>query len=721
MRQQGLELGGRSPSDNLDVEVDEVLYETEDRSFAVVLVAPLDGSPKIRAAGQVAGVVRGESARLHGRYIEHPRHGRQFEVQYWEPIEPRTAAGIEKYLGSGMVKGVGEQLASRIVARFGHDTLRIICEEPKKLQKIRGVGKALGKRIHEAVSEHRAEAEAISFLRAYGMGPALARKVLREYGERTRTIIRNEPYRLAEEIRGVGFRTADLIARELGIGSDAPERAEAALLHLLAQGRDNGNVALPCNELVAGASSLDVTREAADAALLSLAERHGVVVDGELAYLPRLHQIEVYLAGDLARIALHEKKKADVAELLRDLTEGLAPEQLAAVEATLEGNLVVITGGPGTGKTTTVRAVVAVHRRLGSRVALTAPTGRAARRLAEVTNEEARTVHRLLEYNPKLGFQRNRSMPIDADSIIVDEASMLDVSLANRLVSAVPPEASLVLVGDVDQLPSVGPGNVLRDLIDSRVPRVVRLEHVFRQAAQSGIVVNAHEVNRGAPPRSGPKRKPDGSPGDFHVVRAEEPERALDVITQLVCERIPEVFGLDPLDDVQVLAPMYKGTLGCDAVNDRLRTELNGDGGPAGPRGFRVGDKVMQVRNDYEKDVFNGDLGRVLAAAKETLVVEVDGRPLKYKGKEVDDLQLAYCVTVHKSQGSEYPAVIVVLHDQHHVMLARNLLYTAVTRGKKLVVLVGSPRAMARAAATDKITIRHGRLEERLISAAAAG
>lgn len=712
-RQQPLDLGGRPHADSLDVEVEEVIFESDDRSFAVARVAPIQGGSAFRAAGQLGGVSPGESARLRGRYVQHPRHGLQLEVEHWEPIEPRTTAGIERYLGSGMIPGVGKRLAHRIVARFGPDTIQIICEKPHRLQGVKGIGKRLAEKISDTLSTRRAEAESLSYLRAYGLGSALARKVLLHYGDETRSIITQDPYRIAEEVKGVGFQTADRIARELGTELDAPQRAQAAVLHLLGKARDDGHVAFPCAELIAQAGTLEVPLEAASRALVDLAERQAVVIDGLLAYLPPLYANETRLALDLGRLARARPSLPDASHHLESVTTNLAAEQRAAVEATLHRSLVVITGGPGTGKTTTVRAVVSLHEGLGRSVVLAAPTGRAARRLAEVTGREARTVHRLLEYNPKLGFQRHRGAPIDAELVIVDEASMLDVSLAFRLVGAVHPDAALVLVGDVDQLPSVGPGNVLRDTIDSAVASVVRLTHVFRQAAQSGIVVNAHAVNRGRAPTSSPKR-PDGSPSDFHVLTADEPDRALDLIAQLVCERIPGAFGLDPLTDVQVLAPMYRGTLGCDAINERLRQELNPSGGPAGPRGFRHGDKVMQVRNDYDKDVFNGDLGLVRAASKDKLVVEVDGVPREYQAKEVDDLQLAYCVTVHKSQGSEYPAVVVVLHTQHHVMLARNLLYTAITRGKRLVVLVGSPRAMARAAATNKLAVRHGRLRDRL-------
>jgi exodeoxyribonuclease V alpha subunit len=712
-RQQRLDLEGRPHADSLDVTVEEVIFESDDRSFAVARVAPIDGGTSFRAAGQLAGVARGECARLRGKYVQHPRHGMQLEVEHWEPIEPRTTAGIELYLGSGMIPGIGKRLAHRIVERLGKDTLQVICEKPQRLMKIKGIGNRLAEKLTQTVASRRLEAESLSYLRAYGLGPALARKVLLHYGPETRSIIMSDPYRLAEEVKGIGFQTADRIARELGTELDAPARAQAAVLHVLGKARDDGHVAFPSTDVIDQTTALEVPAEATKRALADLSERQAIVIDGTLAYLPPLYASETRLALDLSRLARARPRHPGAAGRLERVCQNLAPEQRGAVEATLGRGLVVITGGPGTGKTTTVRAVVALHEGLERTVALAAPTGRAARRLSEVTGREARTVHRLLEYNPKLGFQRNRSNPIDAELVIVDEASMLDVSLAYRLVGAVHPDASLVLVGDVDQLPSVGPGNVLRDTIGSRIAPVARLTHVFRQAAQSGIVVNAHAVNAGRAPRSSPKRA-DGTPGDFHVIATDDPERALDLIVTLVSERIPRAFGLDPVADVQVLAPMYRGTLGCDAINERLRQVLNPATDAPGPHGLRGGDKVMQVRNDYDKDVFNGDLGSVRLTSPDKVVVDVDGRPREYSKKDIDDLQLAYCVTIHKSQGSEYPAVVVAIHSQHHVMLARNLLYTAITRGKRLVVLVGSPRAMARAAATNKLAVRHGRLRERL-------
>jgi exodeoxyribonuclease V alpha subunit len=497
----------------------------------------------------------------------------------------------------------------------------------------------------------------------------------------------------------------------MGVAADAPARAEAVVLHLLGRGRDEGHVALPTDALAEEAAALEVAPAGVDLAVARLSDRQAAVVEDGLVYLPALHTCEVGLARALLRLAGPRSAPPAAQSALARLTANLAPDQVDAVAATLSSGLVVITGGPGTGKTTTLRAVVALHRSLGRQVALAAPTGRAARRLADVVGERAQTVHRLLEYKPAAGFLRGRSIPVDADVIVVDEASMLDVPLSYRLASAVQPGAALVLVGDVDQLPSVGPGRVLGDVIDSGVASAVRLTHVFRQAAESGIVANAHRVNAGRPPESAPAGP---GPSDFHVVRAEDPERALELTVHLVCERIPKAYGLDPIEDVQVLAPMYKGSLGCDALNARLRARLN-PGGAGGLRGLRPGDKVMQVRNDYDKEVFNGDIGRVVQALPDGLVVEVDGRRVAYDAKDADELQLAYAVTVHKSQGSEYPAVVMVLHGQHHVMLARNLLYTAITRGKKLVVLVGSLPAMARAARNDRRATRHGRLRERLV------
>lgn len=715
--QRALGLDGRSPgaqAESLDVEVEGVVYEGEG-SFAVLNVAPANGALSLRATGPLAGLSAGETVRLRGRHVRHHRHGPQFEVETWESIEPRTVAGIERFLASGLVPGVGKKMASTLVAHFGAETLDVICERPHLLRQVRGVGKKKANGIYKAVSTRRNEAEALSFLRAYGVGTALARRVLEQYGEEARRVIVEDPYRLAREVRGVGFRTADRIGRELGIDVDSPSRVEAAILHVMGEARDEGHAGLPRPELVDRVAELEVAAASISEGIERLRRHGGVEVEGELLYLPVLRGYEALLARELATLAALEPEGVAGEDAVERICREhrLAPEQGEALRGTAQSRLIVITGGPGTGKTTTLEAVVALHEQLGRRVLLAAPTGRAARRLTEVAGRSAQTIHRLLEYSPTQGFQRRRDNPIDADMVIIDEASMLDLPLAYRLLSGLRRGSSLVLVGDVDQLPSVGVGTILRDLIGSGVVPVVRLRTVFRQAERSQIVQNAHRVNRGEPPRAVAQEGGIGQ-SDFYVIRADEPSKALDVIERLICERMPKAFGLDPLRDVQVLAPMYRGTLGCHSINERLRERLSERSTRPGLRGFCRGDKVMQFRNDYERDVFNGDVGWVDLAAADKLIVDYDGHLVEYDQRAAEELQLAYCITIHKSQGSEYPAVVVVIHKQHQIMLARNLLYTAITRGKRLVVLVGSPEAMARAAQTERLVRRYGLLEQRL-------
>ena len=674
--------------------VDAVVYQSRDGAFSVVrFIRESDGS-ELTLVGDLGSVSPGEVLRVRGRFVEHPVHGRRLQVEGFTPVLPSTADGMARYLGSGLVPGVGKQLAERLVSAFGSRALDVIATQSAKLREVPGIGKQRAQAIAVAVRERRDETELMSYLHGLGIGPATARRIRKRYGERAVHVIREDPYLVAEQVQGIGFRTADLIGRASGLALDDPRRAAGAVLHLLGQVSDQGHTYATRDQLIEEGMALEVPAERVDEAIETLAGRALLVIDGEAIYASVLHRAEVEVAERLrerARAAPETEVRIDPSAL-----SGLSETQAEAVRATLLHRLLVLTGGPGTGKTTTVRGIVAAHRGLGHEVVLCAPTGRAAKRLSEAAGSEARTIHRLLEWNPATArFQRGRALPIEADLVLVDEASMLNMQLAENLLSAIPAQVPLVLVGDVDQLPPVGPGQVLRALIDSGVARVVRLETVFRQAQESRIVAGAHAILRG----QRPVPTPTGTQGvgDLFLVDARDPVRALDRLRAMIT-RLPAAYGLAPKRDVMVLSPMRKGPLGTERLNAFLQHELNPD--PSARDGvpqLRPGDRVMQLRNDYEKEAFNGDLGEVQNVEGGVTYVMFDGRQLQYRREELDALTLAYASTVHKVQGSEFPAVIVVLHAGHHVLLSRALLYTAVTRAKRLVVILGDPRALDRA------------------------
>lgn len=708
----------------LEGTVRHTVYTNPASGFAVVRVEP-DGGPEVTAVGPLLGIRRGDRVRLTGRWVEHRRFGRQLEVSAYTPVAPSTAAGIRRLLASGRVRGIGPKLAERIVARFGLETLEVMDRDPERLLEVPGIGPATLERIRASWTEHRGLYPVLVFLHAHGLGPAIAMRIHRRYGAAAVDRVRENPYLLAEEVVGVGFLTADRLARQLGIPEDAPERLRAGIEHTLSQAAQDGHVFLPAPELLARAADLlgRPAQELEDP-LARLAGEGRVVVEDEggerRVYPPRLHAAEASVARDLRRLlrsspAPEPDPQRAVERFERSARIELADAQRRALLAALTAPVVVITGGPGTGKTTLVRGLVEIAGCRRRRLELAAPTGRAAQRLAEATGHPARTIHRLLEFSPAdRAFARHRQRPLEADVLVVDEVSMLDVELAAALLAAVRSGCRLVLVGDADQLPSVGPGQVLGDLVASGAVPVVRLDRVFRQGERSGIVENAHRINRGEMPVG----VGDGQLGDFYIVERRDPAPAADTVVRLVAERIPARFRLDPVRDVQVLTPMHRGELGVAGLNRRLQERLNpaGDALPVGPRGLRAGDKVMQTRNDYDLGVFNGDLGTVVGADPEagTLAVRFDDRLVEYPPEAQEDLALAYACTIHKAQGSEYPAVVVVLHDQHWIMLQRNLLYTAVTRARRLVVIVGTRRAVARAVRTADQRRRHTRLAERL-------
>lgn len=710
--------------------VERVTFHTEESGFCVLRVKVKAMRELATVVGHAPSVNAGEFLDATGTWIVDREHGRQFKAEQLRIAAPSTPEGIEKYLGSGVIKGVGPHFAEKLVAAFGDKVFDVIEQEPQRLREVPGIGPTRLDRISAGWSDQREIRKIMVFLTSHGVGTARAVRIYKTYGAKAIDKVRANPYNLAHDIHGIGFQTADQIAKALGVDPQSEIRAQAGLAWVLQDLSTQGHCAYPVPLLLEAAVKLleipdDVLRKALT---LELAQNR-LVLDTlrgtEVVYLAGLHRAETALAEALKtlRDGPHPLPavdvEAEIARVEKEVKIELAPTQKEALRTALKSKVLVITGGPGVGKTTLVNSLLKIlQERL--RVLLCAPTGRAARRLTETTGAEAKTVHRLLEVEPHTGqFKRNRDNPLEADVVVLDEASMVDVVLMNQLVRAIPARAALVMVGDVDQLPSVGPGTVLRDVIDSRAVPVVRLTEIFRQAAASRIIVNAHRINQGVMPEL---RKSEALE-DFYVVEAEEPEAIAARILKLITERIPERFKLDPIRDIQVLTPMNRGELGARALNERLQAALN----PPGPmevvkfgHAYRTGDKVMQIVNDYDKEVFNGDLGfiRRVDETEREMEVDYDGRPVIYDFGELDEVVPAYACSIHKSQGSEYPAVIIPLHTQHYRMLNKPVLYTGVTRGKKLVVLVGSRKALSIAVRRTEESRRISGLMERLAAEA---
>ncbi len=716
-----------APLQTLTGIVERVTYHNPENGYTVAKLKAPRELDLVTVVGSFAQINAGESLRLRGHWATHPKHGSQFKALFSDVLAPATVVGLEKYLGSGLIKGVGPVTAKRMVKHFGVDILDIIDTAPERLNEVPGVGPKRVKLIAKAWVEQKAIKEVMVFLQGHGVSTTYAVKIYKAYGDDSIQVVTENPYRLAEEIWGIGFITADKIARALGVAEDSLGRLRAGLLYVLGQASDSGHVFLPRPELLSNASEiLKIDPERLEAVIGPMVEDKALIVEEEAIYLPPLYYCEVGVANRLRALSRNPLPldPGPLDALLTDLEESedlsLAAQQRSAVLEAVKNRCFILTGGPGTGKTTTTRAILKLFERLGKRVLLASPTGRAAKRLSEVTGGEAKTLHRLLEFTPeKMAFSRNAENPLAGDVIIVDEASMIDLMLTNNLLKAVSDGAQLLFVGDADQLPSVGAGRVLQDMLESGIVPHARLTEVFRQAEGSQLVANAHRINRGLMPEL---VVPDGKQqSDSYFVPVDAPEEVPAKIAQIVSKSLAKRLGYHPREDIQVLCPMNRGIPGANHLNGVLQDALNplkpGDAvAHSGGRSFRAGDKVIQLRNNYDKGAFNGDTGIVssIDLEEQELMVSFWDHEVRYEFHELNELALAYAITVHKSQGSEYPVVVMPLTMQHYPMLQRNLLYTGLTRAKKRVVIVGTKKAIAMALRNVEGNARHTRLAQRL-------
>jgi len=718
-------------------QIERITYVNEENGYTVARIKVAGRKELVTVIGTIINPIPGEIISMKGEWGHHPKFGEQFKIAFCESVVPATVTGIEKYLGSGLVKGIGPVMAKRIVKKFKEETLNVIERDIEQLTEIDGIGPKRIAMIAKAWEEQKEIRSIMIFLQSHGVGAGYAARIFKHYGNESIDVVRENPYRLATDIFGIGFVTADKIAEKLGFARDSELRAEAGILYILHELTDEGHVYYPYEPLLAKCKEiLAIDREIIVRAIATIAADKRIIIEDlnrdpeafrenhKAVYLTGYYTAETQLAQNLKTLiqtprAIRQIDAEKTIPWIREkLAITLAEKQIEAIRALAGNKVMVITGGPGTGKTTLINAMIRIFAGIRTKILLAAPTGRAAKRMTEATGHEAKTIHRLLEYSfQKGGFQKNAESRLDCDLLIVDEASMIDTLLMHHLLKAVPPRATFVLVGDVNQLPSVGAGNVLKDIIESRAVPVVELTEIFRQARESSIIVNAHLINEGKMPNlQSSQEKLD----DFYFIEQEDPQKVMELIITLVKERIPKRFGFDPIDDIQVLTPMHRGIVGGTNLNVELQKALNpGEEGMSRMgRLYRVDDKVMQIANNYDKEVYNGDIGRITGIDTEAqeVSVAIDNREVLYDFSELDELIHAYAVSIHKSQGSEYPAVVIPILTQHYILLQRNLLYTGVTRGKKLVVIIGTKKAMAIAIRNNKTEKRYTLLSERLRS-----
>lgn len=720
----------KAPSEQLFGYIENIVFQNPENGYTIARLKSRAKSDLICLVGVMPMVRPGETVKCVGEWKHHLVHGRQFNVSECIVQAPADVVGIKKYLGSGLIKGIGPTYASRIVEKFGADTLNIIDQSPDKLLEVEGLGQKRLDKIKSCWSEQKSIRDVMVFLQSHGVSPTYAQKIYKTYGPHSITKVKDNPYHLARDIFGIGFKTADTIAQKLGITQNAPQRIDAGIEYVLYELSSDGHVCYLRQEFVIEAAKiLEVDQTMVDARIEILHQEQRIelfdlIFEGQncsFIWIRSLFLAETGIARELMRIkqATSRLRSVDVLKALQwvqgILKITLAEQQQEAVSRAISEKVQIITGGPGTGKSTITKAILSITEILTDSIVLAAPTGRAAKRMTEITGKKAFTIHSLLEFDFKTGkFKRNKETPLECDLIIVDEASMIDTYLMYGLLKAIPDRARLVLVGDINQLPSVGPGNVLKDMINSRCISVTMLTEIFRQAAGSKIVTNAHAINRGAFPDTR-----NQSNSDFFFMDVQKSEEVLSTIVSLVAERLPKKFGFDPFKDIQVLAPMKKGVIGTENLNVVLQQILNPNKEPMshGGKKFVVGDKVMQLKNDYQREVFNGDIGRIVEIdqGEQQVLIEIDNRKVIYEYSDLDELTLAYAVSIHKYQGSECPCVVIPVHTSHFKLLTRNLLYTAVTRGKKLVILVGTKKALAIAVHNNDVQKRYTGLQQALM------